>query len=148
MGIRIILISFGLDLHRMLPASQQFAKLSCDGQILPPSIEPLSIEFLVDIIFFDGHRPTGNLPVARRPSPSLWTMIGMDCSVWKNIIRKTVKFYRSFSDHARLRRRPDLPTWSPPTSHQCSLQPPEKMNKIRNLYCLSKMVFSYTQAKW
>ena len=26
---------------------------------------------IVDIIFFDGHRPTGNLPVARQPSPSL-----------------------------------------------------------------------------
>ena len=66
MGIRIILITFGLDLHRMLPASQQFAKLSCDGEILPPR----SIEFLVDI-FLDGHRPTGNLPVARRASPNL-----------------------------------------------------------------------------
>ena len=77
MGIRIILITVHLA-STFIEMHATSISAVCESQLRwrdLSSIKPLSIEFLVDIIYFDGHRPTGNLPVARRPSPSLYLCI-------------------------------------------------------------------------
>ena len=44
-----------------------------------------NIHILYDLIFFDGHRPTGNLPVARRPSPSLSSGFKLVIALYRDI---------------------------------------------------------------